>query len=193
MRRRDNRETRWRNVPLRPRSSPLRRFWQRTDDTPGGSPDAVHDIRPIRQWSDASPLGDPALTPGARSSEAVVVFKSPIFMRYPTTVVYLYDARPTAGSPPDWDAPPGENVTLARPRRVDFTFTGTIGPEVTFFGFPKTIAELGHHWVVLEEPPAGYRFMQAPAAEVSAVENHGGDFAHRRFALPVRVLIGPLV
>ena len=106
-------ELRWRNVPLRPRSSPLRRFWQRTDRTPGGNPDAVHDIRPIRQWSDASALGDPALTPGARSSEAVVVFKSPIFTRYPTTVVYLYDARPTAGSPPDWDAPPGENVTLA--------------------------------------------------------------------------------
>lgn len=185
-------ELRWRNVPMRPRSSPLRRFWQRADRTPGGDPDAVHDIRPIRQWPDGSALGDPGLTPSGRTSEAVVVFRSPIFTRYPTTVVYLYDARTAPGGAPDWDDPPDENVTLAKPRRVDFTFTGSIGPEVTFFGFPVPIAELAHHWVVLEEPPAGYRFAHAPAAGIAATEDHGGDFAHRRFALPVRVLIGPL-
>ncbi|MFI8594427.1 hypothetical protein ACIGCK_08400 [Microbacterium sp. NPDC078428] len=188
-------ELRWRNVPMRPRSSPLRRFWQRTDRALAGKPDAVHDIRPIRLWPDASALGDPALTPDARSSEAVVVFNSPLFTRYPTTVVYLYDARPAAGAPPDWDDPPGQDATLAEPRRVDFTFTGTIGPHVTFFGFPRTITQLAHHWVVLEEPPAGYRFTQAtaPLDQVPETQNHGGQFAHRRFALPVRVLMGPLV
>lgn len=192
-------ELRWRNVPLRPRSSPLRRFWQRAAGVPPtGGPDDVYDIRPLRFWPDGTPLGDAALTPTARGSEAVAVFKSPIFRRYPSTVVYLYDARPTVGDQPDWSNPPAENVTLEKPKRVDVTFAGRIGPEVTFFGFPVPASALAHHWVVLEEPPAGYRFKAAPEAGIRDIngvpdaENHSADFAHRRFALPVRVLIGPL-
>ncbi len=186
-------ELRWRNIPLVPRSSPLRRFWQRAAGAPPtGSLDDAFDIRPVRHWPAAARLGDATLVPAGRASEAVVVFKSPIFRRYPTTVVYLYDARPTAGAAPDWDSPPGPGVALAKPKRVDPTFTGTIGPTVTFFGFPVPAAALADHWVVLEEPPAGYRFAAAPSPSVAAAEDHSGDFAHRRFALPVRVLLGPL-
>ena len=176
-------ELRWRNVPLVPRSSPLRRFWQRADGT--------MDIRPVRFWPVDAPLGTPALSPqDSQGSEAVVVFKSPLFRRYPATVVYLYDARPPGELTPRWTAPnPAEE--LAPDRRVDFTFTGTIGPEVTFFGFPRPASVLAHHWVVLEEPPSGYRFYASP--ERATQEAHAGNHAYNRFALPVRVLIGPLL
>lgn len=129
-------ELRWRNVPLVPRSSPLRRFWQREPGTPPkGSPNDVYDIRPVRFWEPDVALGDGKLSPTNRGSEAVVVFNTPLFRRYPTTVVYLYDARPTDVSPPDW-APPDPNLPLQATKRVEPTFTGTIGTDVTFFGFP---------------------------------------------------------
>jgi hypothetical protein len=37
-----------------------------------------------------------------------------------------------------------------------------IGDDITFFGFPVPPEALKDHWVVLEEPPAGYRFYAAP-------------------------------
>lgn len=189
-------ELRWRNVPLVPRCSPLRRFWQREPGLPpAGSPGEVYDIRPVRFWEPDVPLGDSKLSPTGRGSEAVVVFKSPLFRRYPTTVVYLYDARPDGVDTPNW-APPDPNRPLKHTKRVDPTFTGTIGTDVTFFGFPLPASALSNHWVVLEEPPAGYRFYAEPQPDVPAVpeaNEHSGNYAHRRFALPIRVLLGPLL
>ena len=176
-------ELRWRNAPLVPRSSPLRRFWQRSDGS--------LDVRPVRFWPVDVPLGEVTLSPPeSQGSEAVVVFKSPLFRRYPATVVYLYDARPPGQPVPTW-TPPNPAEDLAEDRRVDFTFTGTIGADVTFFGFPRPASALQHHWVVLEEPPSGYRFYAAP--ERAKDETHAGAHAYNRFALPVRVLIGPLL
>ena len=172
-------ELRWRNVPLVTRWSPLRKFWQREAK-------AV-DIVPIKIWPASSPLGAPALVPPERTAEAVVVFRTPLFRRYPATVVYLYPAAP------NW-AEPDETVDLT-PLRVLPTFTGTIGTDVTFFGFPVKPQVLATHWVVLEEPPAGYRFSQktmtGPHAGVAATS--ASNFAYQRFALPVRVFVGKLV
>ena len=58
---------------------------------------------------------------------------------------------------------PTQTIDLT-PQRVLPTFTGTIGPDITFFGFPVTPEALATHWVVLEEPPAGYRFYQKTMA-----------------------------
>lgn len=183
-------ELRWRNVPLVPRSSPLRRFWQRTPGAPApSSPDDIFDIRPIRFWPTGTPLSAPELSPSPRGSEAVVVFRSPIFRRYPTTVVYLYDARPDPALSPNWNVPPDPGQPLDKPRRVDPTFTGTIGADVTFFGFPVPASALANHWVVLEEPPAGYRFYNKDQPD----SDNAAEFAKIHFALPVRVLMGPLL
>jgi hypothetical protein len=191
-------ELRWRNVPLVPRSSPLRRFWQRIPGVaPDGGPDDVYDIKPVRFWPIDASLGVPELSPKPRGSEAVVVFKSPIFRRYPTTAVYLYDARPDPENAPEqapnWNVPPAAAQPLNKPRRIDSTFTGTIGPDVTFFGFPVPASALLNHWVVLEEPPPGYRFYNDEQAVAPADPDHSARFAVRHFALPVRVLIGPLL
>lgn len=188
-------ELRWRNVPLVPRSSPLRRFWQRMPDAPPGSgPDTVYDMKPVRFWPPDAGIADTKLSPTGGGSEAVVVFKTPLFRRYPSTAVYLYDARPSPTASPDWTAP-DPATPLTGVRHVDPTFTGTIGPDVTFFGFPVPAEALAHHWVVLEEPPAGYRFYSALRPDLSGplADTHGGDYARNRFALPVRVLLGPLL
>ncbi len=188
-------ELRWRNIPLVPRSSPLRRFWQRLPDSPPGSgPDTVYDMKPVRFWPPDAGLSDTRLSPTGGGSEAVVVFKTPLFRRYPSTAVYLYDARPSTSAPPDWTAP-NPATPLTGVRHVEPTFTGTIGPDVTFFGFPVPAEALAYHWVVLEEPPAGYRFYSAFRSDLPGplTDTHGGDYARNRFALPVRVLLGPLL
>lgn len=170
-------ELRWRNLPLVTRWSPLRKFWQRA----GGQ----LDIDPVRTWPAAAALGSAGLAAG-HGAEAVVAFRTPLFRRYPATVVYLYPAEP------DWVPPPEGPLVAAK--RIDPTFTGSIGTDITFFGFPVPPADLADHWVVLEEPPTGYRFYLDPdPALPAAATDTSADFAYRRFAEPVRVLIGPLL
>ncbi|KGN39774.1 hypothetical protein N801_19040 [Knoellia aerolata DSM 18566] len=174
-------ELRWRNVPLVSRWSPLRKFWQRA----GGE----MDIAPIRSWPAAAALGTAPLADEGRGEEAVVAFRTPLFRRYPATVVYLF---PDAGG---WD-PPAAGMAMLPPQRIDPTFVGTIGEDITFFGFPVPPTSLRDHWVVLEEPPAGYRFYHrdaVPPPWPGLPEEHSAAFAYNRFALPVRVLIGPLL
>jgi hypothetical protein len=172
-------ELRWRNIPMVTRWSPMRKFWQRKS--------GALDIVPIKQWPDSEPLGSTVFAPNGMGAEAVVVFRTPLFRRYPATVVYLY---PMAG---DWD-PPLADTPLAGPDRKDPTFTGTIGPDITFFGFNVPPSALETHWVVLEEPPAGYRFyQQVQTPPPGPPRDDSANFAYSRFALPVRVLIGPLL
>jgi hypothetical protein len=183
-------ELRFRNVPLRPRWSPLRKFWQRADHR--------LDIEPIKQWPAASPLGGPGLQAPDVGAEAVVLFRTPLFKRYPATVVYLYHA----GDPPSWTAPAGaldENLKR-RP-----TFTGKIGGDVVFFGFAVKPAELADYWVVLEEPPTGYRFytedphavfdpnVPDPPLAAAGAATTAADYGYATFAVPVRVMIAELV
>jgi hypothetical protein len=170
-------ELRWRNVPMAACWSPLRKFWQRKAND--------MDILPIKTWPSASALGTAALVPPGRSEEAVVVFRTSLFRRYPSTVVYLYPATD------NWDAP-GETNNLTDFRILP-TFTGTIGKDITFFGFPVKPEALKTHWVVLEEPPAGYRFYQKPEPPGGVPADSASKFAYERFAVPVRVLIGELM
>jgi hypothetical protein len=101
-------------------------------------------------------------------------------------VVYLYPQQN------DWD-PPDPTVPLDLNQRKSPTFTGTIGTDITFFGFDVKPEDLLQYWVVLEEPPAGYRFYHKPEPSIPGPDTHSAQFAHRRFAVPVRVLIGRLL
>jgi hypothetical protein len=168
-------ELRWRNMPIGARWSPLRKFWQRTNGT--------MDIEPIRTWPAASGFGGAGLAPAALAIEAVVVFRTTLFRRYPETVVYLCPDT-------DWDAPTEQVLT----GKVFPSFVGRIGPDVTFFGFPVSPAALKTHWVVLEEPPDGRRFY-TEMANVPQPDHDPPDaakYAEDTFAVPVRVMIGKL-
>jgi hypothetical protein len=140
-------------------------------------------------------LGSTALAFGGRGAEAVVAFRTTLFRRYPATVVYLYSAKDNFTPPL-----PDEVLALAPDPtqfgRKDPTFTGTIGPDITFFGFPVPPEALATHWVVLEEPPAGYRFYEKPTPAPGAPgkpDNSAERYGYNRFATPVRVLIGELL
>ena len=182
-------ELRWRNLPITTRWTPLRRFWQRISI----ADDAVTtDIRPVVSlatgadlWPDASELGDLThLADPTHGANLVVVLHTELFRRYPATLVYLV-ANP--GGAVTWGpVPQVDNPAL---RRDYPSFSGTLTPDLVFFGFGVPPSAGADHWLVLEEPPPGYRF-RFPAADASP---EGASFAEHTFAEPVRVFLGNLL
>lgn len=81
--------------------------------------------------------------------------------------------------------------------------TGSVGPDVVFFGFPVPPAAGRDHWIVLEEPPPGYRFYtkdqtadaceDATRAAMKDTAPDGAVYAYATYALPVRVFLGKLI
>lgn len=168
-------ELRWRNIPVATGCTPLRTFWDRAEPEGGARLD---DIRSVSTWLPGTGLGSPDHMPtGVTGGDLVLVIRSELFRRYPSTLLYLVAA--TSGFAAD--PPPGA-------ARVLPTFQGRLAPDVTFFGFQGFPAEdVAHHWLVLEEPPAGYRFANdAPGADPAS---DGATWAAASFADPVRVLV----
>jgi hypothetical protein len=185
-------ELRWRNLPIVSGWSPMRKFWQRK----GGE----MDIQPIGSWPDGAGLGGAGLQPAGVGVEAVILFRTSLFRRYPGTAVFLY--RDESG---DWEAPP-DKAALEPARKIFPIFTGSAGDDIVFFGFPVAPAALKRHWVVLEEPPSGYRFytedpdgnryhdgLYPDGRAVGASALDAANFAYETFATPVRVMIGALL
>ena len=174
-------ELRWRNLPVRTGWTPLRRFWSRFP-APGMRNPAIEGVA---LWTPDSGLGDARhRTDPAHGEDLVVVFRTELFRRYPSTLVYLFPANLNGAGEPLWEGTP-EPVEQ---RRLYPTFNGSIGPEVVFFGFAANPQQGRASWVVLEEPPPGFRF--APPAPAGA---NGAAFAATTFRKPVRVFLGDLL
>lgn len=186
-------ELRWRGLPVATGCTPLPVFWDRSHAATGAR---VADITGIQHWPDDSDLGAASHRPaGAAGRDLVVVVRGRLFLRYPATVVYLISAEHGAGGGNGGGGGEGGGGGGAT---VDFTvdpdpaapriypgFQGRIGPDVVFFGFQGVEpADVARHWLVLEEPPAGYRFANDASA---ATAPH--TWATEAFAHPVRVLI----
>jgi hypothetical protein len=180
-------ELRWRNLSMLSRWTPLRSFWDRIEGEL-----RARDIIPIADWTDASELGAAGhQTASASSTDLVLVFRSPVFHRYPDTLVYLFPPV-TDGGEPDWDSDPdfsagGASLPI---------FQGRLGGELTFFAFDVSPATARGLWVVLEEVQSGYRFRNAEHPNWSAAERarfqnpaDSADLADVAFADPTRVLI----
>lgn len=181
-------ELRFRNIPMRTACTPLRQFWARTNPTTETYDD---DIVGVHKWPSTSALGSTAhQTLAAASADLVVVFRTPLFRRYPQTVVYLTPAS-LVGGEPDWDGSPDFANRLAP------SFQGAITPDIVFFGFDLDPVQGRRYWVVLEEPPHGYQFFcradtaNWPASRVNMFNNanDGAEFASAAFADPYRVMI----
>ena len=180
-------ELRWRNIPMLSRWTPLRSFWDRIDGEV-----RARDIVPIADWPDASALGVAShQTASASSTDLVLVFRSPIFHRYPDTLVYLFPPV-MAGGEPDWDSDPDFAAGVASLP----IFQGTLGGELRFFAFDVSPATARDMWVVLEETQSGFRFRNTEhpgwsAAERARFQNpsDSADLADVAFADPTRVLI----
>lgn len=190
-------ELRWRNLPITSRWTPLRRFWQRVDVAAGT---VATDIRPVVSlatgadlWADATELGDASHRDDpARGAALVVVLHTELLRRYPATVVYL--ARDAGGAAAWRDLP---DVDAPATQREYPSFSGTLTRELVFFGFDLPPSAATDHWLVLEEPPPGYRFRH-PGAEgggnpAADAATDGATFAQATFAEPVRVFLGNLL
>jgi hypothetical protein len=170
-------ELRWRNIPVRSRCTPLRRFWDRvTSPTATESSKPATDIVGIDKWNVNQPLGHPDHAPAGQSQQLVMVFRTELFRRYPRTLVYLTPAAQTAGKP-DWMQ---EAPLLSSTAPV---FTGEIDEDLVFFGFPVAPLALVDQWVVVEEAPHGYRFDPSKLGSTD-----GGQAAANAFVEPTRVL-----
>lgn len=165
-------ELRWRNIPVATGCTPIRRFWDRTDTSSGERSD---DIVGIGSWADTSALGDVAhRPPGSTGRDLVIAVRGALFLRYPTTLVYLQSAA-------NFDSDPADDAARTLPG-----FRGRIAADVVFFGFPGLDeTALDAQWLVFEEPPAGYRF----ANDVQTTAATGHEWAVATLAQPVRVLI----
>lgn len=186
-------ELRWRNLPITTRWTPLRRFWQRIDP----QADAVAtDIRPVVSlatdteiWPEASLLGDPSHQTTTQNVSLVIVVHSPLFRRYPATLIYLV---PNDGPPDPWTNTPPLATPQERPRHFPI-FTGRMTPDMVFFGFDLPPQAITTHWVVLEEPPRGLRFDHPDEVVDEAPPGPHDDaaqYAAKTFAEPVRVFLG---
>ncbi|GAA3077359.1 hypothetical protein [Streptosporangium carneum] len=186
-------ELRWRNMPVAAGCTPLRVFWERANT---GSGERIDDIIGVANWPDASDLGAAAHRPGGASgTDLVLVFRGQLFLRYPKTLLYLVSAKHAGQVRFDLD-PPDDAA------RVLPSFQGRIGADVTFFGFQGFQPDqIETHWVVLEEPPTGYRFYNKPLVgeppggpipgdgQPVPANADGALYADQAFAEPVRVLI----
>lgn len=187
-------EMRWRDLAVARTSTPLRMFWGQVDYT---THQREPDITPIGEW--AATLGDPLGAPGHQSSvppgaRLVITFRTDLFRRYPSTLVYL--VRPAPGddldgllaAPPELDMPDdavSADAWRAGRRHFGPIFAGTLTPELTFFMFDVEPSTLDEFWLVLEEPPAELRFRNdrpTPATDSAA-------FAKATLDQPTRVAI----
>jgi hypothetical protein len=172
-------ELRWRNIPMATGCTPIRRFWDRTDT---GTGERADDVVGIASWPEASALGDQShRPPSATGRDLVIAVRGDLLLRYPTTLVYLQSAVRAGATAADFDQDPDEDAARSFPG-----FRGRIGTDVVFFGFPGLDeTALAENWLVLDEPPAGYRF----ANDVQTSATTGHEWAIATLAKPVRVLI----
>ncbi len=185
-------ELRWRNFPIVVGWTPLRRFWQRIDDT--GIGPAV-DIRPVLDiltppspgaaiWTDDSMLGAASHQRDGAGPRLVILLHTELFRRYPTTLVYLL---PNPGGTATWQ----HDVEAIATVPVWPNFSGALNPELVYFGFPLPPEGASDHWLVLEEPPPGYRF-KMPTAAQQGITN-AADYAKETLHHPVRAFFGKLL
>ena len=181
-------ELRWRNMPLATGCTPLKMFWGRIDPN---TDIQLNDIRDVGNWQDASHLGDADhQSPNVGNKNLVVVFRSDLFRRYPQTIVSAVEAQRDPQGQPLWDK---DHLPGSQSPREWPIFQGSIGEDVTFFGFGLTPQQAQDYWIVIEEPPSGYTFRNdhadnAPDLPASPSAD-GGNYARERLTQPTRVLI----
>jgi hypothetical protein len=193
-------EMRWRNLPAPRVSTPLRMFWGYINHDTGKR---EADIQPIGEWPSKPPAASDADDIGALSHQAIkpgdttgkedliIVFRTPLFRRYPSTLVYL--VRPPAGAdadqvdqllkaPPRFDDSPTDRTLR---RYFGPIFFGQMEPDLVFFAFDVHPDTLDQYWLVLDEPPAELRFRNDQGLEWA----NGAEFASKTIDRPTRVAI----
>ena len=147
------RELLWREFPTDRRATSFRHFWDaRGTVLPGQEP---VDIPPIRDWHRDQHLGRTLRRPPGGADALVLLVRGEVVRRFPSLGLHARRALPPAA--------PGGPRRLGT-ERLDPVFSGEIGTDVLFLGFPLTAAEaLGDHadpgwFFVFEEHPTAPHF-----------------------------------
>jgi hypothetical protein len=140
----------WRSAPVYLWTTFFRQFWSVDDLVDGTDREKSKDLTHIHEWAASSQLGEhnprevDATSPSAE--RAVVLLKSSLFQRYPRTLIYLVKAQANGMPELEEYMDPGATVERSWP-----TFSGSMPPDVNFFGFNHSVADLCTRYVVLEE------------------------------------------
>ena len=186
-----NRELLWRGFPTDLRGTPFQRFWGRVDTRQPGQVKELDDIAPMHLWGSLG-LGlrpDPG---GSDPDRVVLLVRGQLLRRYPNTAVYAWKRDKTGagnklvrvnGLPPEG--------AIQTP-----VLSGTVGEDISFFGFEIDAAEAKTDWCfVLEEQMTEPRFgfdvdEPAPgAADGGAAQGAINAGAVRRPELSKRLLL----
>jgi hypothetical protein len=174
------RELLWQEYPTDQRGSYFRQFWD-----PAGlyssspPPEDAKDITPLHGWVSNSELGDHRPDPPAAGTHLVLLVRGEVLRRYPSTLVYAHRAQ---GSTDAW-----ELDTTTEPVRP--VFGGRLRPDVAFFGFDLTEAQVrggpsDPGWFfVFEEQPGEPKFGLDIAAEEPPPLTSWNDLAWNHLAV----------
>jgi hypothetical protein len=188
-------EVRWRGLSVDRWGTPLRMFFATVDARDGKR---TPDITPIDLWPPGSPLGSrthqssaPAAGAEGAAERLVLLFHTPLFRRYPRTLVYL---QRTSGDPEIddlilQDGPttlnPPPNATKAEVaqwytsrQHIAPSFTGTMNPELVFFVFDIAPTVLDEFLLILDEPPGELRFRNDQNVEPASDSAGVADITH---------------
>jgi hypothetical protein len=170
-------EALWRGLAIGGRSTYARQFWNVEDAIATAAPATtaderalraqLKDMREIRCWNGARLGANPqhkgcdrgsAGTAHVPEDALVVLVRGDLLKKYPDTLVYVVAA--------DGAVPPAPSSDLAK--RIVPVFSGTLAPDLSFFGFPFTEAQARQRgdgakfptgaYVVLEQRPGEPRF-----------------------------------
>ena len=214
-------EMRWRDLAVDRYATPLRMFWGQVNYA---TQRRQADIQPLGEWAKApsEPIGarshqtiqpaDPTNTSGSR---LVIAFRSELFRRYPSTLVYLVKPDPITDldepphdkntplnvlltAVPQLEMPPSANEVDSDAWKADMDdwrngprkhigpiFAGTLTPDITFFAFDVTPSKLDEYWLVLDEPPAELRFRNENPID----KTNSATFAKSTIDQPTRIAI----
>jgi len=174
----------WHDYPTDMSGTYFQQFWDvrayvRRPTDPPDLVEALKDIGPIHLWPDANDLGQNQNRKDL-ADNLVLLVRGEAIRRYPNTVIYACEAVLDEG---------GKRVLGTTEEHP--LYRGTFEPDVTFFGFPLTLAEAkGSHdptqpqgyFVVFQSTPTELRFGLEPTP--AAAFTDWNDLSWNDFDLP---------
>ncbi|MFI8997785.1 hypothetical protein [Streptomyces sp. NPDC053542] len=155
------RELLWREFPTDRRATAFRHFWDARGTVPAGLEQP--DVPPMRDWDRSGALGEHVRRPAGGDDAVVLLVRGEVVRRFPSLGLHARRALPPAV--------PGGPRRLGE-ERVEPVFSGEIGADVLFLGFPLTVAaalgsETDPGWFfVFEEHPLAPAFgLDEPAKD----------------------------
>ncbi|MFJ5830908.1 DUF3892 domain-containing protein [Streptomyces sp. NPDC093089] len=147
------RELLWREFPTDRRATAFRHFWDARGTVEPGQEQP--DVPPVRDWGRTTGLGGHVRGPAGGGDAVVLLVRGEVVRRFPSLGLHARRALPPLA--------PGGPRRLGG-ERIEPVFSGEIGADVLFVGFPLTVADaLGSEtdpgwFFVFEEHPTAPSF-----------------------------------